>query len=242
MISRAMQTALQLLFPPSCLNCGGLVETAQGLCGGCWGDTAFIAGTVCDLCGAPLPGDTEDAVHCDDCLANGRLWDRGRAALVYSGVGRRLVLALKHGDRLDLVDPLANWMARVAGPVLEDAPILLPVPLHTWRLIARRHNQSALLAEALAGRLGLTCLPQALRRPVPTRSLDGLGREARYEMLQGRIVIDPDHAKRIAGRPVCLVDDVMTSGATFAAAAEACHAAGASGVFILALARVVKDA
>jgi predicted amidophosphoribosyltransferase len=64
--------------------------------------------------------------------------------------GRRLVLALKHGDRLDLVQPAARWMARAGAPILREGMLAVPVPAHRWRLFRRRYNQAAALAQALA--------------------------------------------------------------------------------------------
>ena len=85
-----------------------------GLCGPCWRQTQFIGGSICDTCGTPLPGeDHGDFLQCDDCMKIARPWDRGRAALVYKGIGRTLILRLKHGDRTDLVYPAAKWIANV---------------------------------------------------------------------------------------------------------------------------------
>ncbi|MEH6772621.1 MAG: double zinc ribbon domain-containing protein, partial [Cereibacter changlensis] len=114
-----LQAALHLLYPPQCLTCDALVTTDFGLCGPCWRETPFITGLVCDLCGTPLPGeDPGHAVHCDDCLTLARPWARGRAALLYKDNGRRIVLALKHGDRLDLATPAAGWLRQAAAPIL----------------------------------------------------------------------------------------------------------------------------
>ena len=105
-----MQSLLRLAFPPQCISCGDLVEEEFGLCGGCWRETPFVTGLVCDCCGVPFPGDdTSKPVYCDDCLTLARPWRHGRAALIYRDNARRLVLALKHGDRLDLARPMAHW-------------------------------------------------------------------------------------------------------------------------------------
>ncbi|KUF09542.1 ComF family protein [Pseudoponticoccus marisrubri] len=236
-----MQMLVQMLYPPRCLSCGGLVETDFGLCGACWRETPFTSGLTCDLCGTPLPGQSDRAEHCDDCLATARPWDHGRAALLYRDKGRRLVLALKHGDRHDIARPAARWMARTSRDMLQQDTLIVPVPLHLRRLLRRRFNQSALLAQALAAETGLDCCPDALTRHVATPSLEGRTREDRFATLSGALRVTPAHASRIAGRPVLLVDDVMTSGATLAASAEACLAAGASSVCVSVLARVAKD-
>jgi len=237
------QAALHLLYPPQCLVCGALVTTDFGLCGPCWRDTPFIAGLVCDQCGLPLPGeDSGKPELCDDCLSSARPWSRGRAALVYKDKARALVLALKHGDRLDLVRPAAGWMVRAAAPILEPGMLVAPIPLHWLRLFKRRYNQSAVLSKAIAKSARLDHCPDLLIRPHATGSQDGKGRDARFANMAGAITLHPKRAARVDGRHVLLIDDVMTSGATLAAAAEACVAGGARAISVLTMARVAKDA
>lgn len=238
-----MQAALHLIYPPQCLSCGALVTTDFGLCGSCWRETPFITGLVCDQCGTPLPGkDSDKAEFCDDCLSIARPWSRGRAAVLYRDNGRSLVLALKHGDRQDLVRPLAGWMLKAARPILEPGMILAPVPLHWLRLFRRRYNQSALLTTALARMSGLDHCPDLLIRRRRTGTQEGKGRDDRFRNMADAIALHPRRAALAEGRHVLIVDDVMTSGATLAVAAEACVAGGASRVSILVMARVAKDA
>ena len=237
-----MQAALHLIYPPQCLSCDARVTTDFGLCGECWRATPFITGLVCHQCGTPLPGqDTGHLETCDDCLTIARPWSQGRAALLYKDNARHLVLALKHGDRLDLARPAATWLLKSVQPMLLPNMLVAPIPLHWLRLIKRRYNQSALLSGALAKLAHLDHCPDLLIRRRHTPSQEGRSRDARFANLANSLAIHPRRTNLAAGRHILLIDDVMTSGATFAAAAEACVAAGASGVSVLALARVAKD-
>ena len=119
--------------------------------------------------------------------------------------------------------------------------IIAPVPLHRTRLLRRRYNQSALLVQALARETVLPYCPDLLIRTQRTETQDGKSVEARQSNLDGAISVHPGRRHRVAGRPVLIVDDVMTSGATFAACTEAALAGGATRVFVLALARVTRE-
>lgn len=171
-----------------------------------------------------------------------RPWKDGRSALSYEGRARQMILSLKHGDRPDLARPAAKWMVQAAGNMLRPGRIVIPVPLHWSRLLKRRYNQSALLATNIARLKGLPTCPDLLLRTRATAKLDGKSPNERAAMLAGAIRVNPRHTHRIAGQDVVLVDDVMTSGATLTACAEACLAAGANHIFVLTLARVAKDA
>ena len=239
----SLQRAISAIYPPHCITCDALVASDFGLCPACWRDTPFITGLVCDKCGSPVPGDSGDGVVlCDDCLHLARPWSQGRAAMLYRDNARKLILALKHGDRMELARPAGQWLWQAAKPLLRPDTIAVPVPLHWWRLFRRRYNQSSLLAASLAKAAGIAHCPDVLLRRRNTGSQEGRSRDDRFDNVTGAFVVHPRRLARIKGRPVLLVDDVMTSGATLAAAAEACLAAGAAEVSVLSLARVAKEA
>lgn len=236
-----MQAVLRLVYPPRCMSCGENVTEEGMLCGACRGDTPFIDGLVCDLCGQPQPGDNPDEiVHCDDCLTILRPWARGRAALLYAGRSKKMIMSFKHGDRVDLAQPMGRWLTRAIRPILRGDMVVVPVPIHWTRLIMRRFNQSAMLAGVVAEETGLRLLPDALQRRRRTRSQDGMTRTERFVNVADAIVPRQGAASAIGGKDVLLIDDVMTTGATLAASAEALHAAGANRVCVGVLARVAS--
>ncbi|MGX9356072.1 ComF family protein [Roseobacteraceae bacterium S113] len=241
MVLAVLQTALRAVYPPECLLCREIVETEFGLCGPCWGKTPFLGGALCDVCGSQQPGVPEEGIVCDDCVARPKSWSRGRAALGYGENARDLVLALKHGDRQDIARPAGQWMARAAAPLMRSDMLIAPVPLHWTRLAKRRYNQSALLAKAMADHLGCAICPDLLQRYRRTESLQGKDYEARRDIIRNTIRVNPRRRTRIAGgRPVLLVDDVLTSGATLNACAEALTASRAGEVSVIVLARAVR--
>ena len=236
-----MQAVLHVIYPAHCLTCDARVTSDFGLCGTCWRDTPFITGLVCNKCGIPLPGEADATeVLCDDCLLVARPWSDGRAALLYQDNGRKLVLALKHGDRQDLARPAATWMVRAAGDMLQPGVLIAPIPLHWLRLFKRRYNQAALLSAGIARLAKLDHCPDLLQRRRNTGTQDGRNRDGRFANMSDALTVHPRRAARIEGRHIVLVDDVMTSGATLAAAAEACLASGAKGISVLVMARVAK--
>lgn len=236
-----IQAALHMLYPPRCLCCGLSVESDFGLCGPCWKDTYFIDGLVCDRCGAPLPGSSNKAVLCDECLKIARPWDHGRAALLYTANGRKMVLGLKHGDRLDIVQTAARWMVKRAHGIVKPGMLVAPVPLHWSRLLKRRFNQSAELGKHVSHELDLEWCPDLFVRKRRTPMLEGKGRDERFATLENALFVRQRHRRRIEGRSVLIIDDVLTTGATLGATTEAARLAGAVEVSVLVLARVAKE-
>lgn len=232
---------LRALYPPQCVTCNALVAEESLLCPACWREMPFIDGLCCDSCGLPLPGsDTGAVVHCDECLSLARPWEQGRAALLYGDKARKLLLGLKYYDRLDHVPPAARWMSRAAAPLIRPGMLVAPIPLHWTRFLKRRYNQAAELSRALAKQTGLAHCPDLLHRTRATGTQDGRGRLGRFNNVQDAFAPNPRQASLLDARDVLLVDDVMTAGATFAAAAECCLAHGAASIRVVALARVAR--
>jgi len=239
--ARALR-GLDILLPPRCLACPAPVASPGHLCAECWAAMEFIDAPICVRCGWPFDYDHGEDVLCAACMGRAPAFDAARAVFRYDDASRRLILALKHGDRLEGAPAFARWMVRAGGELLAKCDLVVPVPLHRRRLFWRRYNQAAVLAQAIAREIGLDYDPLVLVRQRATPSQGGLNRAQRRRNVRGAFACPPNRADRLGGRRVALIDDVMTTGATVEACARVLKRHGAAEVVVVTLARVVQPA
>ncbi len=239
---------LNQLLPPRCLACGVGVQDAGRLCGDCWGALDFLQGPACACCGYPFEGGVLHLVeehYCAACQANPPAFDRARMALRYDEASRGMILAFKHGDRLEYGPFLADLLGQAYGPgpcpgeTFPDNTVVLPVPLHRKRLRRRRYNQAAIMGQIFARNRGFLYLPEGLRRIKHTPPQHGNSAH-RLRNVAGAFVVSDGTADRVRGQVVILVDDVYTTGATVKACARILKRHGAARVEVLTIARVCR--
>ena len=238
----AARALVDLVYPPACLHCGAAAAEPHTLCARCWGGMRFIERPFCERLGTPFAADLGQPLLSPAAIADPPVFARARAVALYDEAARALVHRLKYGDRLDLARGLGGMMARAGAELLAEADVIVPVPLHRWRLWGRRFNQAMALGAVISRRSGVACDPFLLARVKRTRQQVGLTRAQRRQNLQGAFRV-PDEARgRLEGRRALLVDDVLTTGATANAASRALLRGGAAGVDVLTFARVVPEA
>jgi ComF family protein len=231
---------VDLIFPPRCPLCGEALAAQDGLCAACWQTLAIPGEPCCALCQRPFPDGTADELHCAPCMAEPPIHDGIAAGTIYNAPTRRLILAFKHGRRIAYAPMLARLiLARLRG--VDDDWLIVPVPLHRWRIFSRGYNQSALLAAEIARATGARMIVDGLHRHKATPSLGPLGAKARARVLNGAIRLGQRHTEAFRGRNVLLVDDVLTSGATTNACVAVLRRAGAARVRIACFARVLGE-
>ena len=236
--ARAWRGFVDLVTPSQCLGCGVLVGDPASLCVACWARMQHLDEPVCDMLGTPFAYDQGAGTLSAAALANPPEWDRARAAVLFDEASRGLVHALKYEDRQEAGVLMARMMARAGRRLLEEADILIPVPLYRWRLWQRRFNQSAFLALELARLSAKPWRADVLYRRRRTKSQVGLDHAARRKNVKDAFVVAPKQVAAVAGKTVLLVDDVRTTGATAAACAQALRSGGAAKVQLLSFALV----
>ncbi len=237
-LRRAVGAIADLAMPPLCLSCHTPLSSHDALCPACWSSIDFIRAPLCDRLGLPMPFDTVGSMVSAAATADPPEYDRARAVARFDGVMRDLVHDLKFRDRHDARRLFARWLVETGAELLAGADVIVPVPLTRWRLLGRRFNQAAILAEETSRLSGIRAEPLALLRTRRTQPQVGLTRVQRRKNVAGAFAVASRRAASVSGARVVLIDDVVTTGATARACARALKRAGAVRVDVLALAMV----
>lgn len=235
-VGSALAQMSDFVVPPACLSCREPMTAHDTLCAACWMDIDFIRPPLCDKLGLPLPFATGDVCLSAAAMADPPVYDRARAVAHYTRLMRRLIHELKFHDRDELVRLLGGWLSEAGSGLLSDADLIVPVPLSRMRLVHRRFNQSARLAQDVSRRTHVAFDPLSLIRVRATASQVGLSRTERIENVRSAFAVPDRRRGCIEGRRIVLLDDVVTTGATVSAATRALRNAGADRVDVLALA------
>ena len=235
--ARLARALLDLVFPNRCAACG--LDLAGGglFCAQCSSGVALVSGPVCPRCGgAREPGDRPGP--CPVCRARRPAFSRARAVAWYQGPLGQALRRFKYNRRWRLGPHLARLLADAAPPdMLDGVDLVVPVPLHRWRLARRGFNQALVLARTLCRERGLACRPDLLARRRYTRPQVGLDNASRRRNVAGAFAVPRARRAALAGARVLLVDDVYTTGATLSECAATLLAAGAERVDALTLVR-----
>ncbi len=228
---------LDFFFPPQCLICRGEVGAQGSLCGECWGNIRFISAPFCAICGLAFDYSAGEGALCGECLTERPPFTKARAVFRYDEHSRALVTQLKYADQAHLARSFGGWLATSGRELIEASEVIVPVPLHYWRFVGRRYNQSALLAYALAKHCALPVLPDGLSRIRPTKPQASLSKAQRKDNVKNAFVVPQRHGPRLGGKSVLLVDDVQTTSATLTECSHALLKGGVAQVQVLTLSR-----
>lgn len=233
-LSRLAPAALSL--PSQCGACRAW-PCRDVLCQSCW-QRFHHTPRRCTGCALALPGIAAERPRCGQCLQHPPPWVQAHAWCDYSYPWQTLITHWKLGQQPGLARHLAGWMQQAPdiAQAVAQAELLLPIPLSSERLRTRGYNPAAQLVQHLGAARHKQLLTALVRtRDTPTQR--GLTRAQRLRNLRQAFAVPQAQLAAIAGRHILLVDDVMTTGATFASASQCLLQAGAGSVSVLCLAR-----
>jgi ComF family protein len=227
-----------ICFPHACCNCGEIAES-QGLCPKCWKKIKWISDPKCKVCGTPF--ETDIAEICAVCMSKKPNFDRTAAAFEYNDASRNIILKFKYRDATYLCPQLAAWVYGAAKDIIPGADLLIPVPIHFFKRLKRKYNQSELLARELEKLSGILYEPRILKKEKNTQRQEGLSKNIRLQNVKSSFCVDKKYADLLQKKHVVLVDDVLTTGATADECAKVLKKHGAEKVTVLVIARVTLD-
>ena len=238
MVKNLTKSILEFLFPPACPLCGAPVSIHGELCADCWTSFNWIDGSKCVRCGFPFAMSVDADMMCPVCASGRCELDWIRSACIYDDASKMAMLPFKHCGRIGY----SNFMARAMIWALRDIDtsdidFIMPVPLARRRLFKRGYNQATLLARPIARALGLKIDYDSVTRK-HRRDMGHLNARERARNIHG--VFNVARPQSIRGKNILLVDDVMTSGATFSELRRVLINAGAANVYGVTFCRVVR--
>ena len=232
---------LDLLFPPLCHVCKAFIPKAGELliCAGCLNKIPFLVSPLCTVCGTPFATEGGLDHTCGHCLTHSP-FHICRSATHFAGPMQELIHRFKYGNRVHLCQPLGLMAAASLAPFCSTAApdLIVPVPLHRKRLRQRGFNQSQLIGQVLAKKWRVPLEIGNLRRVRWTEPQTSLDARDRVSNVKGAFAVKD--SRRLEGKRVLLVDDVLTTGSTMRACAESLREAGVAAIFAVTVARGIQ--
>lgn len=241
----ALNRVIDFILPPRCIVTGDIVDRQGVLSAEAWKELNFIAAPQCIRCGMPFDFIEEYSAGdevCGACLKTPPIYNQARAALIYDDASRHIILGFKHGDQTQSVPCFVPWLSQAGIDFLDKADFLVPVPLHRFRILRRRFNQSALIVQYLSQSIKIPFILNGLDRVRATPTQGHLQASERKKNVKNAFVVPDKIIPKIRNKRIVLVDDVFTTGSTVHECTKALLKNGAGTVDVLTLARVVKPA
>ena len=237
-LTHTLELCLHCIYPPICLNCRQSIREPHALCPNCWSQLSFIEPPFCEILGLPFAYDLGETCSLQALMAP-PFFKKARSVVRYSGIARSLVHHLKYGDRLETASLLGRMMWYSGRDLLKKSDLIVPVPLHRWRLWKRRFNQAALLASKISQLSGIPWHGTLCIRRKNTPSQVGLKRAQREKNLRDAFSVPSTYSQRLHGKHVLIIDDVFTTGASVNSLSKTLLDGGAASVNVLTFARVI---
>jgi ComF family protein len=238
-----LRGALDLVLPPTCLACDGLIATADAkrlVCRRCRTQLRPAPPPLCERCGAPrlVTGREHDPATCQECADWPPQLSAARSAYLMHPPADRIVHQLKYRGWSALAAVMSEAMASawLTSTVANEVTAITPVPTTSSRQRERGYNQAGLLARAVARKLGREC-KELLERGASTSTQTTLQPAARGANVAGAFQLSSQSRNRVADAHILIVDDVLTTGATTIECTRTLVAAGARSTSVLTFAR-----
>ena len=237
-VSALINSALDIIFPIRCSLCENNIE-ADGLCQECWKKINWISDPRCSICGTPF--DILVGNMCVTCVQRKPHFDEAISVCEYDDFSKDIIIKFKHHDSTHLTKYIAALMYAASKNIVDDAHVIIPVPIHISKRIKRKYNQSELIAMEIARASGAAYEPRALKKHKKTLSQEDLPAKQRKTNVKGSFALDGKYEDAIKDKKIILVDDVFTTGSTVNECSKILKRGRAKKVTVITFAKVISS-
>ncbi len=231
-----LKSIVNLLFPPSCCACNAIVSYESALCYKCWSKIRFLSDFYCcKICGSNTHYLEDNTTICISCESRPPIYKQARSIFLYDDMTSGMITRFKFSDSTGMSPVYARWIMRDCLSILKETDVLIPVPLHFFRLLRRKYNQSAILCNEIQKIYNIDINYNSLKRVKNNRPQVGLEYKTRINNVRG--VFSIKNNNKIKNKIITLIDDVMTTGATINACTKELLRAGVKSVNVITLSR-----
>lgn len=229
---------ISFVFPERCLICK-TITLDFGLCPNCWNKISFISNPSCAICSYPFENETSEDLICGYCLQKKPSFDKAFAVMKYDENSKILIHKFKFNDQLHLTKIFSKWIINSISDNKNNIDIIMPVPIHKFKLFFRKYNQSALLSNEIGAKLKINTLQRALIKTKYTKPQTSLSKKNRLSNIKNTIKINEKYKKEIQNKNILIIDDVYTTGATLNECAKLLKKSGCNKVYIATIAKTL---
>ncbi|MFI3241855.1 MAG: ComF family protein [Alphaproteobacteria bacterium] len=229
---------INFLLPSHCIICNKVLDSDAQICPDCFNKLNFISKPYCKKCGHPFL-DGQDGEFCGFCIKNKKdVLNISRSVSVYDEVSKKMIIDFKFFDKTQNIKVFGKWL-KIAGADIfaNNIDVIIPVPLHFFRLLKRKYNQAGLLAKEIGKIENVLVDYTSLKKKKYTKPQTKFSLKVRQHNVKNSFIIKD--CQNIKDKKVLLIDDVMTTGSTLRECARVLLKAGAKEVNVLTLARVL---
>lgn len=233
-----LKKIFDVFYQPVCIVCKEHISNANTLCSNCWGQIDFITEPLCKKCGVPAEqGDYSEYLCDNQCTERGNVYQLSRSAVLYNHVISYLIKQLKYNDNTMIIKMFVNWLMQAGKNIIPKCDFVTPVPMYKTKLIVRKYNQAALLANSLSKKSGKVCIVDLLTKIKDTENQSKLNRYERIRNLDRAFSVKRKFLSKLANKTILLIDDVITTGSTTNECSNMLMQSGAKNVFVLTIAK-----
>ncbi|MFT6077227.1 MAG: ComF family protein [Myxococcota bacterium] len=176
---------------------------------------------------------------CGKCLQKRPSYFQALSVFKYDQTSRDLIAKFKYFDQIHLTKYFSKLMLQKSEDIIGDIDFIVPVPLHKFRIIRRKYNQSALLAKNISKLSKKESILDLLIRTKNNKPQASLNQKKRQKNVAGIFKVEEKYLPKIKGKNILLLDDVKTTGATVESCCRILKKSGINRVYVLTLARTV---